>query len=99
MELASITAGENATDIDKVSCFDDAVAGYSPLLYSLPPHAGFEDFMTCAEQVFESQSRDERLPDKLVCHSLPFFFFFYRVNLCVIVCNDGRFPRENLPDC
>lgn len=70
VELASITAGENDTEIDKVACFHDAVTGYSSLLYSLHPQAGFQDFMKCAEQVFENQSRDERLPDKLVLYPL-----------------------------
>lgn len=70
VELASITAGENDTEIDRVACFHDAVMGYSSLLYTLHPQAGFKDFMKCAEQVFENLSRDERLPDKLVLYPL-----------------------------
>lgn len=70
VELATITAGETDTEIDQVFCFHDAVMGYSALIYSLPPRAGFKDFIKCAEQVFESQCRDERLPDKLVFDSL-----------------------------
>lgn len=70
VELATITAGESDAEIDKVACFHDAVMGYSSLLYSLHPQAGFKDFMKCAEQVFENQCRDERLPDKLVLYSL-----------------------------
>lgn len=70
VELATITAGETDTEIDQVFCFHDAVMGYSSLIYSLPPQAGFKDFMKCAEQVFEAQGRDERLPDKLVFYSL-----------------------------
>ncbi len=66
VELASISAGENDTEIDQVACFDDAVMGYAPLLYSLSPQAGFEEFMRCARQVWDTQSRDEKLPDKLV---------------------------------
>uniref|UniRef100_A0A3B5AS69 RING-type E3 ubiquitin transferase n=1 Tax=Stegastes partitus TaxID=144197 RepID=A0A3B5AS69_9TELE len=65
VDLASISAGENDTEIDQVACFHDAVMGYSPLLYSLSPHADFEDFMRCAHQVWDTQSRDEKLPDKL----------------------------------
>lgn len=70
VELATITAGETDTEIDQVFCFHDAVMGYSSLIYSLHPPAGFKDFMKCAEQVFETQCRDERLPDKLVFSSL-----------------------------
>ncbi|CAK6965023.1 E3 ubiquitin-protein ligase rnf213-beta isoform X3 [Scomber scombrus] len=65
VDLASISAGENDTEIDQVACFHDAVMGYAPLLYSLSPHAGFEEFMNCAKQVWETQNRDEKLPDKL----------------------------------
>ncbi|XP_076008326.1 E3 ubiquitin-protein ligase rnf213-beta isoform X2 [Genypterus blacodes] len=65
VELASITAGENDTEIDQVACFHDAVQGYSPFFYSLSPRAGFIAFMTCAKQVWDAQSRDEKLPEKL----------------------------------
>ncbi|XP_019133291.1 E3 ubiquitin-protein ligase rnf213-beta isoform X3 [Larimichthys crocea] len=65
VDLASISAGENDTEIDQVACFHDAVMGYAPLLYSLSPRAGFKDFMKCALSVWETQNRDEKLPDKL----------------------------------
>lgn len=65
VDLASISAGENDTEIDQVACFHDAVMGYAPLLYSLSSQAGFEEFMKCARQVWDTQSRDGKLPDKL----------------------------------
>uniref|UniRef100_A0A4W6FUW9 Ring finger protein 213b n=1 Tax=Lates calcarifer TaxID=8187 RepID=A0A4W6FUW9_LATCA len=65
VDLASISAGENDREIDQVACFHDAVMGYAPLLYSLSPQAGFEEFMKCAQQVWDTQCRDEKLPDKL----------------------------------
>ncbi|XP_054899206.1 E3 ubiquitin-protein ligase rnf213-beta [Poeciliopsis prolifica] len=65
VELASISAGENDTEIDQVACFHDAVMGYGPLLYSLSHQTSFQDFMICAQQVWDAQSRDEKLPDKL----------------------------------
>ncbi|KAG7491231.1 hypothetical protein MATL_G00000820, partial [Megalops atlanticus] len=65
VDLASISAGENASEIDRVACFHDAVMGYGPLLYSLPPNSGFEEFMSCARQVFEALRRDNKLPEKL----------------------------------
>lgn len=66
VDLASISAGENDTEIDQVACFHDAVMGYSPLLYSLSSQAGFNEFIKCAQQVWDTQSRDDKLPDKLV---------------------------------
>uniref|UniRef100_A0A3Q3EUN5 RING-type E3 ubiquitin transferase n=1 Tax=Labrus bergylta TaxID=56723 RepID=A0A3Q3EUN5_9LABR len=65
VDLAAISAGENDTEIDQVACFHDAVMGYGPLLYSLPIDAGFREFMDCAQQVWDTQARDEKLPDKL----------------------------------
>nr|XP_046232923.1 E3 ubiquitin-protein ligase rnf213-beta [Scatophagus argus]XP_046232924.1 E3 ubiquitin-protein ligase rnf213-beta [Scatophagus argus] len=65
VELASISAGENDTEIDQVACFHDAVMGYAPLLYSLSPQAGFKEFMKCAQQVWDTQDRDKKLPAKL----------------------------------
>ena len=66
VELASISAGENDTEIDQVACFHDAVMGYAPLLFYLNPQAGFDEFLKCAQLVWDTQSRDEKLPDKLV---------------------------------
>ncbi|XP_033975098.1 E3 ubiquitin-protein ligase rnf213-beta isoform X3 [Trematomus bernacchii] len=65
VDLASISAGENDTEIDQVACFHDAVMGYAPLLYSLSPDAGFKEFLKCAQQVWDTQKRDDKLPDKL----------------------------------
>ncbi|XP_015211977.2 E3 ubiquitin-protein ligase rnf213-beta isoform X1 [Lepisosteus oculatus] len=65
VDLASISAGENDSEIDRVACFHDAVMGYSPFLYSLKSSDNFERFMACAEKVWEALRRDEKLPEKL----------------------------------
>uniref|UniRef100_A0A8C9SEG1 RING-type E3 ubiquitin transferase n=1 Tax=Scleropages formosus TaxID=113540 RepID=A0A8C9SEG1_SCLFO len=41
VDLASISAGENDLDVDRVACFHDAVLGYSSMLYDLKPEADF----------------------------------------------------------
>lgn len=66
VDLASISAGENDAEMDQVACFHDAATGYAPLLYGLPPHAGLEEFLSCARPVWDAQGRDPKLPDKLV---------------------------------
>lgn len=66
MELASISAGENDVDIDRLASFETAVMGYGPLLYSLSKDAGFEEFMDHAKQVWDTQDKDEKLLYKLV---------------------------------
>ncbi|KAL2078388.1 hypothetical protein ACEWY4_026073 [Coilia grayii] len=65
VDLASISAGENDTEIDKVANFHDAVVGYSPLLYSMDTSSGFEDFMGCVQQLWDTLKRDDKLPEKL----------------------------------
>ncbi|MGH0133378.1 UNVERIFIED_CONTAM: hypothetical protein FKN15_052359 [Acipenser sinensis] len=65
VDLASISAGENDTEIDSVACFHDAVMGYSPFLYSLPPEADFRVLMKCSQEVWKARDRDPKLPEKL----------------------------------
>lgn len=70
VDLASISAGENDTEIDRLTGFQDAVSGYSPLLYSLHENAGFEQLIACAQEVWDALNRDEKLPEKLVSFGL-----------------------------
>ncbi|KAK9407005.1 putative E3 ubiquitin-protein ligase-like, partial [Crotalus adamanteus] len=65
VELASISAGENDMDVDRVACFHDAVFGYSSLLYDLKQEAGFVEFMKCLENVWKALESDHNLPEKL----------------------------------
>ncbi|KAA0724978.1 E3 ubiquitin-protein ligase rnf213-beta [Triplophysa tibetana] len=65
MDLATIPAGENDVDTDRIANFESAVMGYSPLLYSLQNRAGFEEFIKCAQQVWDTLDKDEKLMDKL----------------------------------
>ncbi|XP_050980097.1 LOW QUALITY PROTEIN: E3 ubiquitin-protein ligase rnf213-beta-like [Labeo rohita] len=66
MDLASISAGENDADIDRLASFETVVMSYGPLLYTLPENAGFEEFIACAKQVWDTLDKDEKLVDKLV---------------------------------
>lgn len=66
VELASISAGENDMDVDRVACFHDAVFGYSSLLYDLKQEAGFKEFMKCLENIWKALESDHNLPTKLV---------------------------------
>ncbi|XP_028940022.1 E3 ubiquitin-protein ligase RNF213, partial [Antrostomus carolinensis] len=65
VDLASISAGENDMDVDRVACFHDTVHGYSSLLYELRQESGFEDFMCCLKKLWRALSSDENLPKKL----------------------------------
>uniref|UniRef100_A0A8B9Z5U4 RING-type E3 ubiquitin transferase n=1 Tax=Buteo japonicus TaxID=224669 RepID=A0A8B9Z5U4_9AVES len=65
VDLASISAGENDMDVDRVACFHDTVHGYSSLLYELSPESGFKDFMHCLGKLWRALDSDENLPKKL----------------------------------
>ncbi|XP_077330450.1 E3 ubiquitin-protein ligase RNF213-like isoform X3 [Lithobates pipiens] len=65
VDLASISAGENDMDVDRVACFHDTVLGYSPLLYDLKPDFNFDSFMKCLEKLWKALKSDQNLPTKL----------------------------------
>ncbi|XP_075132003.1 LOW QUALITY PROTEIN: E3 ubiquitin-protein ligase RNF213-like [Leptodactylus fuscus] len=65
VDLASISAGENDMDVDRVACFHDAVLGYSSLLYELDSHSGFDKLMTCLQKLWRALKNDPNLPKKL----------------------------------
>lgn len=69
VDLASISAGENDMDVDRVACFHDAVLGYSCLLYELKQESRFEEFMMCLEKLWKALESDCNLPKKLVIHA------------------------------
>lgn len=76
VDLASISAGENDMDVDRVACFHDAVLGYSSLLYELKQESGFEEFMKCLEKLWKALKNDPNLPQKLVIYAVSFAFQF-----------------------
>ncbi|XP_053146867.1 E3 ubiquitin-protein ligase RNF213-like isoform X2 [Hemicordylus capensis] len=65
VDLASISAGENDMDVDRVACFHDAVLGYSSLFYELKQESGFEEFMKRLEKLWKALESDPNLAKKL----------------------------------
>ncbi|KAE8283229.1 E3 ubiquitin-protein ligase rnf213-alpha [Larimichthys crocea] len=65
VDLASISAGENDMDVDRVACFHDAVLGYSSLLYELKPDSGFLVFKDVLKKLWRALENDSNLPKKL----------------------------------
>ncbi|XP_048046866.1 E3 ubiquitin-protein ligase rnf213-alpha isoform X2 [Megalobrama amblycephala] len=65
VDLASISAGENDLDVDRVACFHDAVLGYSSMLYDLKPDADFRLFKDMLKKLWKALDNDPNLPKKL----------------------------------
>ncbi|XP_026723294.1 E3 ubiquitin-protein ligase rnf213-alpha-like [Athene cunicularia] len=65
VELASISAGENDMDIDRVRFFRDAMSASAPIVLDLTPTAGFEEFSAALSFIREAIEKDSKLPKKL----------------------------------
>uniref|UniRef100_A0A674AMJ9 RING-type E3 ubiquitin transferase n=1 Tax=Salmo trutta TaxID=8032 RepID=A0A674AMJ9_SALTR len=65
VDLASISAGENDLDVDRVACFHDAVLGYSSMLYGLPQNADFNAFKEALAKLWKALGSDSNIPNKL----------------------------------
>ncbi|RXN03111.1 E3 ubiquitin-protein ligase RNF213-alpha-like protein [Labeo rohita] len=65
VDLASISAGENDMEVDRVACFHDAVLGYSSVLYDLNPEADFKLFKEMLKKLWKALDNDHNLPKKL----------------------------------
>ncbi|XP_035771851.1 E3 ubiquitin-protein ligase rnf213-alpha-like [Neolamprologus brichardi] len=65
VDLASISAGENDMDVDRVACFHDAVLGYSPMLYDLKQDSDFEKFKDALSKLWNAFDNDRKIPEKL----------------------------------
>lgn len=66
VDLASISAGENDMDVDRVACFHDAVLGYSSMLYELKADSEFNVFKNMLRKLWRALENDNELPKKLV---------------------------------
>ncbi|XP_042369460.1 E3 ubiquitin-protein ligase rnf213-alpha-like [Plectropomus leopardus] len=65
VDLASISAGENDLDMDRVACFHDAVLGYSSVLYGLKQDSDFKDFEESLSKLWKALENDNKIPTKL----------------------------------
>ncbi|XP_074663829.1 E3 ubiquitin-protein ligase rnf213-alpha-like isoform X2 [Strix aluco] len=65
VELASISAGENDMDIDRVRFFRDAMAASAPIVLDLSRTAGFDEFSAALSFIREAIEKDNKLPQKL----------------------------------
>ncbi|XP_078081772.1 E3 ubiquitin-protein ligase rnf213-alpha-like isoform X2 [Mustelus asterias] len=65
VDLASISAGENDMEIDRVACFHDAVMGYSPFIYELQRNTDFKGLESSVVKIQKALKSDPKLPEKL----------------------------------
>ena len=66
IDLAMISAGEVPMEVDRVSCFNSAVMGFSPLLFNLFPDNGLKDLLEACQEVWDNVRSDRSILDKWV---------------------------------
>lgn len=66
VDLASISAGEGAMEVDRVKCLHAATTGYAPLIFNLDKHCDSKMFLEKCELVWKELASDPNLPKKLV---------------------------------
>ena len=75
-DLAMISAGETAVEIDKVSFFLSAVLGFSPLIFDLSENDGLEQLISACNKVWKSVEQDPTLVEKWVIKNTIFTVIF-----------------------
>lgn len=70
VDLASISAGEGAMEVDKVKCLHAATTGYAPLIFNLDQTCDSKLFLEKCELVWKELNSDPKLPEKLVSYKL-----------------------------
>ncbi|MCJ8738386.1 hypothetical protein PDJAM_G00035330 [Pangasius djambal] len=65
VDLATISAGENAMDVDRVACFHDVVQGYSSMLYGLSADSDFDAFKRALQKLWKALESDSNIAKKL----------------------------------
>merc|ERR1719342_1552521 len=63
VQLASISAGESDTEVDRVLFMNDATSGYSQLIFDVGPNSSFEEFLIAIEHLFRALDDDEYIPE------------------------------------
>ncbi|XP_066519298.1 E3 ubiquitin-protein ligase rnf213-alpha-like [Hoplias malabaricus] len=65
VDIATISAGENAIDVDRVACFHDAILGYSSMLYGLCVDSDFDAFKRALQKLWQALENDSNIANKL----------------------------------
>ncbi|KAK3096790.1 hypothetical protein FSP39_003301 [Pinctada imbricata] len=65
VDLASISAGEGAMEVDKVKCLHAATTGYAPLIFNLGQECDCDRFLEKCKEVWRELASDPGLPKKL----------------------------------
>ena len=102
-DLAMISAGDTALDVDKVACFNSAVMGFAPFLFDLRAEDGLVEVLQQLKNVWDYMQRDERILKKWVssdgCLLIAKFvviFKIFHVGLCFAIAFAGcrAFPFQ-----
>jgi len=66
IDLCMVAAGEVPMEVDRVSCFNSAVMGFSPLVFNLNPNSGFDQLLAACYEVWENVANERTVLDNWV---------------------------------
>ena len=66
VDLASISAGESDTEVDRVMFMQAAVSAYSALIFDIKEDSSLTDLIRAAEHLFAAVKEDKHVPAKIL---------------------------------
>ena len=66
VDLASISAGESDTEVDRVMFMQAAVSAYSALIFDIKEDSTLTDLIRAAQHLFAAVKEDKNVPDKIL---------------------------------
>ena len=66
VELASISAGESDTEVDRIHFMQGSVSAYSALIFDLGAQSDFQEFTRAMKHLVAALREDKMIPRKLI---------------------------------
>ena len=66
VDLASISAGESDTEVDRVMFMQAAVSAYSALIFDIKEDSSLQDLLRATQHLFAAVKEDKHVPDKIL---------------------------------
>ena len=78
-DLAMISAGETAMEVDKVSCFLSAVMGFAPFIFDLEENSDLKSMLDSFQKVVERSGHSKLKEQWVSCFSTVTYFVLYLI--------------------
>lgn len=66
VDLAYISAGDDAMSIAKIRCLQSVAIGYAPLIFHLERNSDYKGLLDCCQKVWKALEANPDLPQEIV---------------------------------